>query len=170
MTTNEIFSAIMSVLPEGSTMVRKSKSNFIAVPTGVNEDGVMEYAKVAISTLLSHDTKSNTAFNFDAAVAEYAEYSALQVEKASKPKTTKKTGPDPEKVAAKEARKSELFKWLMQNPGAHTCTDIKASMPDVYGEIVIMQVGSDAKSLAEENELIVREVIEGKNCYRYAGE
>ena len=43
-------------------------------------------------------------------------------------------------------------------------------MPDVYGEIVIMQVGSDAKSLAEENELIVREVIEGKNCYRYAGE
>ena len=64
----------------------------------------------------------------------------------------------------------KLFKWLMQNPGAHTCTDIKAGMPDVYGEIVIMQVGSDAKSLAEENELIVREVIEGKNCYRYAGE
>ena len=65
MTTNEIFSAIMSVLPEGSTMVRKSKSNFIAVPTGVNEDGVMEYAKVAISTLsflttLSPPLRSNS--------------------------------------------------------------------------------------------------------------
>ena len=38
MTTNEIVSAVLSQFP-GAAMVRKSKTNFIAVPMGENEDG-----------------------------------------------------------------------------------------------------------------------------------
>ena len=69
MTTNEMISAILSQFP-GSAMVRRSKANFIAVPMGENEDGVMTYAKVAVSALLSKDTKTNAAFNLETAVAE----------------------------------------------------------------------------------------------------
>ena len=104
MTTTEMITNILSQFP-GSTMVRRSKQNFIAVPTGENEDGVMEYAKVAVSALLSKDTKTNTAFDFDAAVAEYNEWKEVADAKAAKPKAEKKSGADPEKVAATNARK-----------------------------------------------------------------
>ena len=41
MTTTEMISNILSQFP-GATMVRRSKQNFIAIPKGENEDGVME--------------------------------------------------------------------------------------------------------------------------------
>ena len=69
MTTNEMMTAILSQFP-GAAMVRKSKTNFIAVPKGENEDGVMEYASIKVGSLLSKDTKTNPAFDFEAAVAE----------------------------------------------------------------------------------------------------
>lgn len=167
MTTTEILSAVLSQFP-GAAMVRKSKTNFIAVPMGENEDGVMEYASVKVGALLSKDTKTNPAFNFDAAVAEYEAYAAEQAEKASKPKAPKKSGADPEKVAAMNARKEAVLAWLISNPGEYPAKDIKDAMPDVYGDITIMQVGTDLKSLMNDGS-VVCEVKEGKKYWHFNG-
>ena len=166
MTTNEMISAILSQFP-GATMVRRSKQNFIAVPMGENEDGVMEYAKVAVSALLSKDTKTNTAFDFDAATAEYNEYVAAQAEKASKPKAEKKSGADPEKVAAQAKRKEAALAWLIENSGEHTATDVKNAI-DPDNAVTIMQIGSDLKSLLAAG-TVKCEKREGKNYWSYAG-
>ena len=165
MVTNEILSAILSQFP-GSALVRRSKQNFIAVPMGENEDGVMEYAKVAVGNLLSKGTANHAAFNFEAAVAEYEAYAAEQAEKASKPKAEKKkSGPDPEKVAAMNARKEAALAWLISNPGEHTATDVKNAV-ECYKDITIMQVGSDLKSLHAEGQ-IVKSSKEGKNYWAF---
>lgn len=164
MTTNEMITSILSQFP-GSAMVRRSKTNFIAVPMGENEDGVMTYAKVAVSALLSKDTKTNTAFDFDAAVAEYEEYAAQQTEKANKPKAPKKSGADPEKVAAQQKRKDAALAWLIENPGEHTATEVKAAI-DPENTVTIMQIGSDLKSLMNDGS-IVCEKKEGKNYWAF---
>ncbi len=164
MTTNEMLSAILFQFP-GSAMVRRSKTNFIAVPMGENEDGVMEYAKIAVGTLLSKDTKTNTAFDFAAAVAEYEEYTAAQAEKANKPKATKKSGADPEKQAAQAKRKEAALAWLIENPGEHTATEVKAAI-DPENTVTIMQIGSDLKSLLADGSIAV-DKKEGKNYWSF---
>lgn len=166
MTTNEMMTSILSQFP-GAAMVRRSKTNFIAVPMGENEDGVMEYAKVAVGALLSKDTKTNTAFDFAAAVAEYEEYAAAQAEKANKPKAPKKSGADPEKVAAQQKRKEAALAWLIENPGQHTATDIKSAV-ECMKDVTIMQVGSDLKSLLADGS-VVSEKKEGKNYWSFNG-
>ena len=166
MTTNEMITSILSQFP-GSAMVRRSKTNFIAVPMGENEDGVMEYAKIAVSALLSKDTKTNTAFDFDAAGAEYEEYAAQQTEKANKPKAPKKSGADPEKQAAMAARADAALAWLIANPGEHTATEIKAAV-DCMANVTIMQVGSDLKSLLAAGTAKC-EKREGKNYWSFVG-
>lgn len=166
MTTNEIFAAVLSQFP-GATMVRRSKQTFIAVPMGENEDGVMEYAKVAVSALLSKDTKTNTAFDFDAAVAEYEAYITTQVEKANKPKTEKKSGADPEKVAAQAKRKEAALAWLIENSGEHTATEVKTAI-DPDNTVTIMQIGSDLKSLMQDGQISC-EKKDGKNYWSFVG-
>lgn len=160
-----IVTGITEVFP-GATMCRRSNSNFLAIPGDV-VDGVQTYYAVKVSALLSKDTKVNKAFDFDAAVAEYAEFAAKQAEKAATPK--KSSGADPAKQAAKEARKAALTEWMQDNPGEHTCTEIKEAMPQVYGECVIMTVGSDAKELFTAG-VLDRRNEKGKNYYFYKGE
>lgn len=150
----------------GATMCRRSNSNFLAVPGDV-VDGVQTYYAVKVSALLAKDTKVNKAFDFDAAVAEYAEFATKQAEKSSAPK--KSSGADPAKQATKEARKAALTEWMRENEGEHTCTEIKEAMPKVYGECVIMTVGSDAKELFTAGVLDKR-TEKGKNYYFYKGE
>lgn len=168
MTTTEMISAILSQF-EGATMVRneKAKSNFIAVPMGENEDGVMEYAKISVGSLLSKDTKTNTAFNFDEAVAAYEAYTAAVAEKANKPKAPKKSHADPEKQAAAKARQENVLAWLIANPGQHTATDVKAAT-DPDNTITIMMVGSDLKALLGEG-TVVCEKKDGKNYWSFNG-
>jgi hypothetical protein len=161
-----MMTSVLSQFP-GSAMVRRSKTNFIAVPMGENEDGVMEYAKIAVSALLSKDTKTNSAFDFDAAVAEYEEYAAAQAEKANKPKAPKKSGADPEKQAAMAARADAALAWLIANPGEYTATEVKAAV-DCMANVTIMQVGSDLKSLLAAG-TVKCEKREGKNYWSFAG-
>ena len=166
MTTTEMISNILSQFP-GATMVRRSKQNFIAIPKGENEDGVMEYAKVAVSALLSKDTKTNPAFDFEAAKAEYEAYAAEQAEKASKPKVAKKSGADPEKVAAPNARKEAALAWLIANSGEHTATEVKAAI-DPDNKVTIMRIGSDLKELMQDGQ-ITCEKHDGKNYWSFVG-
>ena len=165
MTTNEIVSAILSQF-HGAAMVRKSKTNFIAIPMGENEDGVMEYASVKVGALLSKDTKSNTAFNFEASVAEHAAYVAAQEAKAAAPKAPKKSGADPEKQAAMVKRQEAALAWLIENPGEHTATEIFNALPNVYEGKSVMTVGSDLKPLTDS---VNCEKREGKNYWSFNG-
>ena len=165
MTTNEMITSILSQFP-GAAMVRRSKTNFIAVPGAVVDD-VQTYHAVKVSALLSKDTKSNTAFDFEAAKAEYEEYAAAQLEKANKPKAPKKSGADPEKVAAQQKRKEAALAWLIENPGEHTATEVKAAI-DPENTVTIMQVGSDLKSLLADGS-VVSEKKEGKNYWSFNG-
>lgn len=159
MNTNEIISTILSTFP-GSSLCRRSGATFIAVP-GEVIDGVQTYSSIKVGSLLSKDTKTNKAFDLEAAQQEYAEFEAKQTEKANAPK--KSTGADPVKQAAKQTRKDAMFLWLTENPGEHTCADIKAAMPE-YADITIMQCGSDAKELWEAG-LIDRRTEKSKNYY-----
>lgn len=160
MTMQNIIDAITSACT-GATMCRRSNSNFLAIPGDV-VDGVQTYYAVKVSALLAKDTKTNKAFDFDAAVAEYAEFAAKQAEKASTPK--KSSGADPAKQAAKEARKTAVFEWLVANSGMHSCTDIFKALPDVYDGQTIMTVGSDCKALAEEGK-VSKTTEKNKNFY-----
>ena len=168
MTTTEMMTAILSQFP-GSAMVRneKAKANFIAVPKGENEDGVMEYASIKVGSLLSKDTKSNTAFDFEAAKAAYEAYAAGVAEKAAKPKAEKKSGADPEKVAAMAKRKKAALEWLTENSGEHTATEVKNAI-DPDNAVTIMQIGSDLKSLMQDGK-ITCEKHDGKNYWSFAG-
>ena len=166
MTTNEIVASILSQFP-GATVVRKSKQNFVAIPMGENEDGVMEYAKVAVGTLLSKDTKTNPAFDFEAAVAEHEAYVAAQTEKANKPKAERKSKADPEKQAAQAKRKEAILAWLIENPGQHTATEVKAGV-DTENAVTIMQIGSDLKSLLNDGS-IKCEKKDSKNYWSFEG-
>lgn len=167
MTTNEIVASILSQFP-GATMVRKSKSNFIAIPGDV-VDGVQTYYSVKVGSLLSKDTKTNPAFNLEAQVAEYEAYSAEQTAKANKPKAERKSKADPEKHAASIARAEAALAWLIENPGQYAAMDIKTAMPEVYEEQTIMQVGTDLKALYKEKPDcgLVLEVKSGKNYWSF---
>ena len=159
---NEMFSAILSQYA-GSAMVRRSKQNFVAVPTGeMTEEGKPIYIAVKIGTLLAKDTKTNTAFDFEAAQAEYAEWQTTQSAKASKPKATK--GADPAKQAEKENRKTALLAWMKENPGDHTCTEMFEALSEVYNGKSVMTVGSDAKELFTAG-LLMKSQENGKNFY-----
>ena len=168
MTTNEMISNILSQFP-GSAMVRneKAKANFIAVPKGENEDGVMEYASIKVGSLLSKDTKTNTAFDFEAAKAAYEAYAAGVAEKAAKPKAEKKSGADPEKVAAQAKRKEAALAWLIENSGEHTATEVKAAI-DPENKVTIMQIGSDLKALMQDGQ-IACDKHDGKNYWSFVG-
>lgn len=163
-----MISNILSQFP-GSAMVRneKAKANFIAVPKGENEDGVMEYASIKVGSLLSKDTKSNTAFDFEAAKAAYEAYAAGVAEKAAKPKAEKKSGADPEKQAAMAARKEAALAWLIENSGEHTATEVKAAI-DPENKVTIMQIGSDLKSLMQDGQ-IACDKHDGKNYWSFVG-
>ena len=164
MNMNEMMVALSAQFP-GSVMVRRSKQNFLAVPGEVNEDGVQTYYAVKLSALLAKDTKTNKAFDVDAAQQEYAEYMAEQATKAAAPKKAK--GADPAKQAEKEKRKGALLAWFVENPGEHTCSEVQAALPEVYEGKTVMTVGSDAKELATEGALVKR-TEKGKNYYAVA--
>lgn len=163
-TANEILSTILSI--PGAEWCRRSKANFIAIPTGTDEEGKITYHKVAVSALLSKDTKSNTAFNLEEAMQEYADWEAKNAEKAAKPKAERKSGADPEKQAAKEERMKKLLDWYISNPGEHTGKEAyDALVGEVYGEgTTIMTVGADSKTLWERGEISRREE-KGKKYY-----
>ena len=66
MNTNEILNTILSI--PGASMARQNKTNFVVTPT---DDG---YTKVAVSGVLTKDTKAHKALNAEAAFAEYKAY------------------------------------------------------------------------------------------------
>jgi len=158
MTINELKNLIAGI--EGAQNARNNKTNFIVIPC---EDGV---AKVNVQTALAKDTKNHTAFNMDAAVAEYkaweAETALKAAEKAAKPKTVK--GPNPEA----QARRDELDAKIAALPSfaEYTATDIRNALGNTVADnVLVMQVGSAAKRLVEKGVLTVTTKDGDKKSY-----
>lgn len=160
MTINEIKNVIMGI--EGAQNARTNKTNFIVIPV---EDGCV---KIAVQTALAKDTKNHSAFNMEAAVAEYkaweAETALKAAERAAKPKTVK--GPNPEA----QARRDELDAKIAALPtfGRYTATDIFNALKGQIAEnVTVMAVGSSAKRLVEKGVLVVEKAEDPKDKKSY---
>ena len=158
MNINEVKNVIMGI--NGAAMARQNKSNFIVIPT---DEG---WVKIAVQTALSKDTKNHTAFNADAAVAEYkaweAESALRAAERAAKPKAVK--GPNPEA----QAKRDELDAKITALPAftEYTATDIFNALAGQLPEnMLVMQVGSAAKRLVKAGVLTVTTKDGDKKSY-----
>lgn len=147
MTINEIKNVIMGI--EGAQFARANKTNFIVIPV---EDGCV---KVAVQTALAKDTKAHTAFNMEAAIAEYkaweAESALRAAEKASKP--VKVRGVNPEAQARRDALDAQIAG--LPSFAEYTATDIFNALKGQIAEnVTVMAIGSSAKRLVEKGVLV----------------
>lgn len=162
----EITATVLAQYPDATACRNGSNGNFLAVK-GEVVDGVQTYYGVKVWKLAAKATKTNPAFDVEAAHAEYETYAAKQAEKASKPKVSKE--PDPEKVAAKERRQAGLLEYMTENAGVEvTSNDVFTALKDsVYDGCLIMAVGSDLQALAKVDEKLTVRVEKGKKYWTY---
>lgn len=159
MKTAEIISKIMEI--PGATMGRANKTNFVVIPT---EDG---YTKVNVTAALAKDTKNHSAFNYEAAVAEYkaweAEAALRAAERANKPVKVK--GPNPEA----EARRQALDAAITALPSFTNATATDVFNMFVEGERpkTVMLVGSALKRLVEAGVVVATKSEDAKDKKTY---
>ena len=158
----KIFELLFANYPD-ATMVRRSKSNFLVVP-----DGEGGFYSVKVGKVNMKGTEKIPPFDFESAKEEYVAWDAERAAKAASPKSSRKSGPDPVKQEEKARRQEALVAWMVLNPGEHTCTEIKESMPEVYGDMTVMTVGSDLKTMVEGG-TVEKVTHEGKGYYIYKG-
>ena len=158
----KIFELLTANYPD-ATMVRRSKSNFLAIP-----DGEGGFNSVKVGKLNMKGTDKIAPFDYEAAKEEYDAWETERAAKAAAPKSGRKSGPDPVKQEEKARRQAALVAWMVLNPGEHTCTEIKESMPEVYGDMTVMTVGSDLKPMVEGG-TVDKVSHEGKSYYIYKG-
>lgn len=158
----KIFELLTANYPD-ATMVRRSKSNFLAIP-----DGEGGFYSVKVGKLNMKGTDKIAPFDYEAAKEEYDAWETERAAKAAAPKSSRKSGPDPVKQEEKARRQEALVAWMVLNPGEHTCTEIKESMPEVYGDMTVMTVGSDLKPMVEGG-TVDKVSHEGKSYYIYKG-
>lgn len=148
--------ALSAVLPKITEMfpdavnVCVSNKNMIAIDTGkVDEEGRTIYATIDVTIKDNEATKTREGFSLEAAVAAYEEKATKATErKAKTPSAPKNT----EAAEKRNKRMVALREWWTNEADegvGYTSTDVKNSLPDIYAELTIMQVGSDMKMLSE---------------------
>lgn len=165
--------ALSAVLPKireifpDAVDVCVSNKNMIAIDTGkVDENGQVVYATIDVTVKDNEATKTREGFSLETAVNAYNEKASKATErKAKTPSAPKNT----EASERKNKRMTALREWWTNEAVSgegYTSTMVKDALPEVYGELVIMQVGSDLKTLSEQmpTECEMR-VEEGKKHY-----
>lgn len=109
-TINEIMELLTSTFSD-ATMVRTNKTNCLAIPTDVIENGMPKYLKVQLGSFATKATKTHEAFDFDTARADYEQWAKEAAERASKPK-----GDNSKKPRAQSARASALTRFAPTSP------------------------------------------------------
>lgn len=150
---NEALSAVLPKITEmfpDAVNVCVSNKNMIAIDTGkVDEEGRTIYATIDVTIKDNEATKTREGFSLEAAVAAYEEKATKATErKAKTPSAPKNT----EAAEKRNKRMVALREWwtneAIEGEG-YTSTMVKDSLPDIYAELTIMQVGSDMKMLSE---------------------
>lgn len=161
-----ILPKIREIFPD-AVDVCVSNKNMIAVPTGkVDEEDRAIYATIDVTIKDNEATKTHEGFSLKTAVAAYEEKASKATERKSKtPSAPKNT----EAAERKNKRMTALREWWTNEAisgEGYTSTMVKDTLPEVYGELVIMQVGSDLKTLSEQmpTDCEMR-VVEGKKHY-----
>ena len=150
---NEALSAVLPKITEmfpDAVNVCVSNKNMIAIDTGkVDEEGRTIYATIDVTIKDNEATKTREGFSLEAAVAAYEEKASKATErKAKTPSAPKNT----EAAEKRNKRMVALREWWMNEADegvGYTSTMVKDSLPDIYAELTIMQVGSDMKMLSE---------------------
>ena len=160
MTINDVKNVVMGI--EGAQNGRANKTNFIVIPV---EDG---YVKVSVTAALSKDTKSHTAFNYEAAVAEYkaweAESALKAAERAAKPK--KEKGPNLEAQAKRDALDDKIV--ALPSFTGYTATDIFQALNGQLDEkTLVMHIGQSAKRLVDKGVLVATKSEDPKDKKTY---
>ena len=150
---NEALSAVLPKIREifpDAVDVCVSNKNMIAIDTGkVDENGQTVYATIDVTVKDNEATKTREGFSLEAAVAAYEEKATKATErKAKTPSAPKNT----EAAEKRNKRMVALREWWTNEADegvGYTSTMVKDSLPDIYAELTIMQVGSDMKMLSE---------------------
>ena len=150
---NEALSAVLPKIREifpDAVDVCVSNKNMIAIDTGkVDENGQVVYATIDVTVKDNEATKTREGFSLEAAVAAYEEKATKATErKAKTPSAPKNT----EAAEKRNKRMVALREWWTNEADegvGYTSTMVKDSLPDIYAELTIMQVGSDMKMLSE---------------------
>lgn len=147
---NAVLPTILETFPS-AVNVCVSNKNMLAIDTGkVDDNGNPIYATIDVTIKDNEATKTREGFDLTTAVNTYNEKMANATErKAKTPSAPKNT----EAAERKTKRMTALREWWMGEAVSgqgYTSTDVKKAMPEVYGELLIMQVGSDLKTLSEE--------------------
>ena len=82
----ELTATVLTQYPEAVACRNGSNGNFLAVP-GEVVDGVQTYYGVKVWALAAKATKTNPAFDVEAAHAEYEAYVAKQAERLPSPRS-----------------------------------------------------------------------------------
>lgn len=160
MTIESLNSVIASI--EGATLCRtKTMGNFYAIPTGNGS-----YSAVKVSSLLAVKTANHEPFDFESAKAEYAEFEAKQIAKASAPKKEKAVNTEAiARRAELDAKVTEAVKeW--EEGKEYTATEVMNAMPNVFK--TVMECGSTLLRVAKNEVISVRKGEKGKNFYTKA--
>lgn len=149
--------ALSAVLPKireifpDAVDVCVSNKNMIAIDTGkVDENGHVVYATIDVTVKDNEATKTREGFSLEAAVEAYNEKMANATERKAK------TPSAPKNTEAAEKRNKRMVAlrewWTNEAISGHgyTSTEVKEACPEIYGELLIMQVGSDLKVLSEQ--------------------
>lgn len=165
--------ALSAVLPKITEMfpdavnVCVSNKNMLAIDTGkVDENGQIVYATIDVTIKDNEATKTREGFDLAKCIKDYNEKASKATERKSKtPSTPKNT----EAAERKNKRMTALREWWMNKAVSgegYTSTMVMNALPEVYGELYIMQVGSDLKTLSEQmpTDCEMR-VVEGKKHY-----
>ena len=150
---DEALSAVLPKIREifpDAVDVCVSNKNMIAIDTGkVDENGQTVYATIDVTVKDNEATKTREGFSLEAAVAAYEEKATKATErKAKTPSAPKNT----EAAEKRNKRMVALREWWMNEADegvGYPSTMVKDSLPDIYAELTIMQVGSDMKLLSE---------------------
>lgn len=164
-TINEIMELLNAHFSD-ATMVRVNKSNFLAIPTDMIENGMPRYLKVQLGSFATRATKTHEAFDFDTARADYEQWAKESAERASKPKgdNSKKT----ESSERTRVRTDKIRAYISANDiknatATDVCTAVFADDPDTKP----MMVGSILNKMVEAGMLDV-ETVKGKKTYTKA--
>lgn len=165
MTQNPIVVAIFSSFPE-ARWVRVNKTNVIAIPTDIIENGMPKYFKIAVGGFSTKATKTAEAFDYDAARADYEQWAKEAAERAAKPK--KDNAASTEAAQRSAARLEALRSYI----GSHevvgmSATDLCNAVFADDKSVLPMTVGSLMNKLVDAG-MVNFEVVKSKKLYTKA--
>lgn len=164
-TINEVMELLTSTFSD-ATMVRTNKTNCLAIPTDIIENGMPKYIKVQLGSFATKATKTHEAFDFDTARADYEQWAKEAAERANKPKgdNSKKT----ESAERTRVRTDKIRAYIAANDienatATDVCNAVFADDPDTKP----MMVGTILNKMVEAGMLDV-ETVKGKKTYTKA--